>query len=91
MLVKLDERYDSKATASRIWKMSELVSLRYVSLKENIGIHIDKIEALIEQLKNIRTTIEDVLAVGIHVASIDVQQFLQVTAAIKTLSEDKVT
>lgn len=42
MLEKLDERYDSKSTAARIAKMSELLYLRYTSMCRSMGNHIEK-------------------------------------------------
>ena len=48
-------------------------------------------EALLEQLKSMRTGIEDTVAVGILVASIEVTALLSVTEAIKTLAESDIT
>ena len=47
MMAKLDDRYDSKTTASKITKMVELVSVRYRSFKESMYRHVDKIAALV--------------------------------------------
>ena len=87
MMVKLNDRYDSKTTASRISKMSELVSIRYTSLRDSIEKHIDRMAGLIETLRSMGSTFDDALAIGILVASIDVQELLPVVAAIKTLSD----
>lgn len=89
MLSKLDERYDSKSAASRICKMSELVSLRYSSIKQDLRSHIDKISALIEQLRGMKNTVEDDLAVAILITTVDSPHLLPTRAAIKTLSNDK--
>lgn len=72
MLSKLDARYDSRSTATRIAMMPELVSARYISLREDMSAHVDQMAALIEQLRAMGTTFEDALAVGILVASIHV-------------------
>ena len=63
MMAKLDDRYDSKTTASKITKMVELVSVRYMPR------HVDKIAALVEQLRSIGTTFDDPLVIGITIAS----------------------
>lgn len=91
MLTKLDIRYDSKSTATRIFKMSELVSMRYVSLRSDMSTHVYKMAGLIEQLLAMGTSFDDALAVGILVASIDVTELSPVTASIETLSNDKIT
>ena len=90
MIMKLDDRYDSKTIASRISKMSELVSLRYTSIKDDMDKHIDKMAGLIEQLRAMGSIFDDALAIGILVASIDVSELLPATAAIKTLSDKEV-
>lgn len=87
MLSKLDSRYDSKSTASKIAKVSEIVSTRYCSLNEDMSVHVDRMAGLLEQLKSRGMTIDDSLAIGILVASIDVPELMPVTASIKTLAE----
>ena len=89
-LTKLDQRYDSKSTASKIAKMSELVSMRYTSLKEDLSGHIDRMAGLLEQLSSMGTSVADSLAIGILVASVEVPQLQPVTAAIKTLAENNI-
>ena len=76
MMVKLNERYDSQTVASRISKMSELVSIRYTSLKEDIDKHIDRMAGLIENLRSMGSTFDDTLSIGILVASIDVADLI---------------
>lgn len=90
MLAKLDSRYDSKSTASKIAKVSELVSTRYSSLREDMSVHVDRMAGLIEQLKSMGMTLDESLSIGILVASIEVQELMPVTASIKTLSESDV-
>lgn len=50
MIKKLNERSDSKYAASRISKMTELISLRYGTFSEDIGGHIDKMAGIFGQL-----------------------------------------
>lgn len=87
MFQKLDMRYDSKSTATRISKMAELVSLKYGNLRDDISKHIDRMAGLLEQLRSMNTVLDDALAIGILVASIEVSELSAVTAAIKTLAE----
>lgn len=87
MMEKLDARYDSKTIASRISKMSELVSIRYNSIREDMDKHIDKLAGIIEQLRSMGSTFDDALAIGILVASITVSELMPATAAIKTLAD----
>lgn len=91
MMEKLDARYDSKTISSRISKMSELVSVRYSTLRDDIDKHIDKMAGLIEQLRSMGSTFDEALAIGILVASITVPDLLPATAAIKTLTEKDAT
>ena len=90
MMAKLDDRYDSKTIATRISKMSELVSLKYTSLRDDVGKHIDKLAGIIEQLRSMGTNFDDSLAIGILVASIEVPELGPATAAIKTLADKDV-
>lgn len=90
MMAKLNDRYDSKTIASRISTMSELVSIKYTSLGDDIDKHIDKVEGLIEKLRAMGTVFDDSLAIGILVASIDLPEMAPATAAIKTLADKDV-
>lgn len=87
MLEKLDSRYDSKSTATRIAKFSELVSIKYTSVKDDMSKHVDRLAGLIAQLRRMGTNFDETLAIGILVASVEAQPLLSVTAAIKTISE----
>lgn len=91
MLENLDSRYDSKSTASKITKMSELVSVRFPSSKADIAKHIDGMAALLEQLRCMEAKMDDSLEVGILIASIDVPDLKPVVAAIKTLADSVAT
>lgn len=91
MLKKLDKRYDAKTTASKITKITDLVGTRFSNSSHSIAKHIDKMAALIAQLKAMKTTIDEPLAVGLLVASIDVPSMKPVVSAIKTLAESDLT
>lgn len=86
MMMKLNDRYGSKTIASRISKVSALVSLKYTTTRDDIDKHIDKLAGIIEELCSMGTTFDYLLAIGILVASIDVPELNPATAAIKTLS-----
>lgn len=88
MMQKLDARYDSKSTASKISKMVELVSVRYTSVRDDMSKHIDRLAGLVEQLNNMGSQLPEDLTVGILVASIEVTALMPVTASIKTLSDE---
>lgn len=87
MTKKLDDSYDYKSTASKIYKISELVSIRYTSLLEDLSKHIDRLAGLVEQLRGMFTVLYDSLAIGILVVSIEVSQLFPATAAINTLGD----
>lgn len=88
MMKKLDDRYDSKTTATRITKIVELMSNKFVSVDDDIARHIDRLAGLLEQLQGMGTKLDKTLQIGILVASIQVPELAPVTAAIKTLAED---
>lgn len=71
--------------------MSELVSLCFSSMKDDMAKHVGRMAAIVEQLRRMKTTLDDSLAIGILVASIQVPQLQPVTQSIKTLPEDSVT
>ena len=89
IMTKLDDRYDSKTTASKITMMVELVSIRYNSMKGSIPLHVENIASLVEHRKFMCTTLDDPLVIGILVASITVDELRPASAAVKTLSDDK--
>lgn len=74
MTEKLDERYESKSTASKICKMSESVSIRYNNLRDDLRHHIDRIASLLDRLKCMENELKNSLAIGILVVSIEVPQ-----------------
>lgn len=67
--------------------MVEIVSVRYSSLKESMPRHVDKIVALVEQLRSMDTKLDDPLAIGILVASITVDELRPALATNQKLSE----
>lgn len=91
MLRKLGERYDSKTAASRIAKMTELISLRYTSSKQDMGKHIDKMRGILEKLDAMNTNIPHELSIAILIASVDAIELVPTTAALKTLSDENAT
>lgn len=89
MLKRLDERYDSKPASTKIEKMTELVSIRYLSMRRDISLHIDQMSAIIDQLSSMGTQLPKELTVSLLMASIEVPELSSVIAAIKTISDDK--
>lgn len=83
----LDLYYDSKNTNSKIAKILQLVSIRFTSVRNDMEKHLDRMTALIKQMKSMNTTLDDALDIKILVAYIDVTQLLPVTAAIKSSAE----
>ena len=90
MLEKLDARYDSKTTASKISKMVDLVSIRYTNPRTDITKHIDRMGSIVEQLQAMQASMDESLKVGILIASIEVPEMRAVVAAIKTLADKDV-
>lgn len=88
-MVNLDDHYDLKITPSKITKMVELVSVGHSSLKESVPRHVDKIAALVEQLRAMGFLLDDPLVIGISITSITVDELKTASAAIKTLSAEK--
>lgn len=91
MMKKLDAYYVSKSTSTLVSKMSELVSVQYKNVGEDIEKHIDGVAELLEQLGSMDAVLSDVLAFGILVASIEVMELAPVTATIKTIAEKNIT
>ncbi|PXF39675.1 Copia protein [Gracilariopsis chorda] len=91
MLQKLGERYDSKTAASRIARMTELISMRYSSIKSDVGKHIDRMKGILEKLESMNTSIPEELSIALLISSIDAEELIPVTAALKTLSDRSAT
>lgn len=50
---KLGALLNSPSTTTNIWKISELLYVRYEKVKNDITKHIDQLAALFEQLKSV--------------------------------------
>lgn len=87
MIEKLDDRYRSTSTASKISKIIELVSTRYMNMKKDIAKHIHEMTGIGEELKNMGMKLYTTLTVSMLMASVDVVELAPVAAAIKTLAE----
>lgn len=87
MLVKLDARYHVKFTASKISRMSELVTVWYKSLCDDVARHIDVLLGIIEQLRLTKNSLENFVAIRTFISSIQVLILAAVTASIKAISE----
>lgn len=67
--------------------MSELVFIKYCSLREDMYKHIDRMNRMVEKLGSMETKLDDYLAIEVLFASIKVDQLQPVTAAIKKFSD----
>lgn len=65
----LNKRYNSKSTTATILKMSELVSMRFANLKDDLSAHIDRMAGLTEQIISMGNELADSLFIGILAAS----------------------
>lgn len=63
--------------------------MKYTSIRREIGLHVDKVAGLIDELANMGTVLPNDLTNMLHVASIDAPELKAVIAAIKTLADDK--
>lgn len=85
MLEKLDDRSYGHSTASKIRKMSELVSVRFYSVNPDMTKHVDKMEAFLEQRRSMKAVIDESQSLMILIALIDTPKFTPVIAEINTL------
>lgn len=53
--------------------------------------HIDKVEAIIEQLRSMKSNLDDTFAVGSYMASIYTAELLPVMASIKAFDDFQIT
>lgn len=88
MLQKLAERYDSKTAASRIAKMTELITLRYDNILKDMGEHVDKMAGILEKLEGMDTSLPEEFSIALLISSIAVPELIPMTAALKKLSDD---
>lgn len=91
LLENLEACYDSKWTAFKITKMSDLVTARYTDPKAELAKQIDGLAALLKQLRSMDAKMDDSLAVEIFVKSIDMPDLKAVVAASKTLADADAT
>lgn len=89
MLKRLDERYDSWSTSTKIAKMTEFISLRYPSMRRDISFHIDQMSELIDRMRSKGTQLPEEPTVSLLMASVEAPELSSVTAAIKTLADEK--
>ena len=76
--------------SSRICNLSELVSLRYGSVCDDIDKHIENTAVLIEKIIAMGISLDDALAIDILVTSISVPKFMPVIAALKKLTKESI-
>lgn len=88
-MFKLDARYDSKSTTSKIPKMSGDVLLWYSYHRSDNSKCIDKIVILIELLFAMSTTLDKTLTIGILAASISITKLHPISTATNTPPESK--
>lgn len=86
---ELDERYNSRSTATKITTMSDLVLTNFTSVNEDIGLYIDKIARRIDDLANVETFLPKEVRIMLFLPSIEAPELQAVIAAIKTLADDK--
>ena len=91
MMEKLDARYNSRTTASKISKMGLLFSMKLERTSGSLEEHVDRMADIIDQLRSMNTTVEESLAVGVLLSSIVAPELQNVTAAIRTLADDNLT
>lgn len=84
---KLDARYDSKSIATRVFKMAELMSIKYTTVSDYISQQTDRLAGLLEQLRGMESKTGDTFYDAVLVASIQVSELAPVTAEIKTLAQ----
>lgn len=65
ILEKLDRHYDSKTIASNNARMSDVVSIRCSSLRDNKTKHVYPMTSLTDQLLGMKTNLDHSLAFGI--------------------------
>lgn len=65
MLKKLTTRYASHANASKIMKISKLVSLQYRNEQTNITKHVYLMAAVLQKVKATTHVLDEALAIGI--------------------------
>ena len=90
-IMKLDERYDSKSTATPVSRVTELMSLRYTSPRRNIWPHIEEMVALLEEPDSMNMKMPDELEISFLISSVYVAEMAPVKAAITTRADRRAT
>lgn len=67
MLENLDTRNDSKSAATKISKMSELVSMHYTSHKGDMTKPVDRMAGLLGHIRSMRSPLENTLAIDMSI------------------------
>lgn len=89
MLAKLNESFDQKLNASKIYKMVELISIRYNSINKSMLKQISNTSALAEKICALNNQLADKLAVGVLISSIRVNKLRPVVATNKSFFRDQ--
>lgn len=71
--------------------MSDSVSTRYSSLREDMAKHDDPMTSLVYRIRSMKTNLDDSLAIGILVSSIAFSHRFPATTAIKSLAEEDIS
>lgn len=87
MMDKLDKRYDSWWTATRIFTKAELAIVKDSTKWDDVSKPIDHLAAVIKNLRTMGAVFDGVLAIGILVASLDISDLALVTAVVKILGD----
>lgn len=66
------------------------MSLKFVTVRSDMSKHIEKISALIEQMQEKNEKVDETLAVGIILASIEFEELRHAVATIKKLLEENI-
>lgn len=67
--------------------MTELVSVKYMTVREDIAKHVDRLTELLEQLRLMDTALSDALEVVILVTSVKVSKLSPISPASKIPAE----
>lgn len=57
-MAKLDARYAYKSISCMISRILETVSVKNISVRENISIHFDQLARVFRQLRDLRTELQ---------------------------------
>lgn len=88
MLVKLQDCYDSRTAASKITRMTDIITNLYTSLNLEIGKHTDQVVSGIEYFNGMNISLHESFAVALLAIFIDVTALRPALTEIKTLAEE---